>query len=59
MEATTNRRRRNVKIAILAICLIITLVCLAVAILRGDREGATLIFLSAGLTARSLAFGLI
>lgn len=58
MEATTTNRKVIVVGALVFICLIISLVCMAVAILRGDEQGAAIIFISVGLSGRSFALWL-
>lgn len=51
---TTNHTTRSWPIIVTAICLVVTLTCMVVVILRGDREGAVLLFMSAGIIANSL-----
>ncbi len=59
METTTKTNRKVITAgAIFAICLIISLVCMAVAIERGDKQSAVIIFVSVGLTARSVVLWL-
>ncbi len=55
---TTTSRKAIVTGAFFSICLVISLVCMAVAIRRGDRQGAAIIFVSVGLSARSFALWL-
>ena len=58
MNTTTTNRKSYAIGTFFLICLTISLVCLVVAIMRGDEQGAALIFISVGLSGRSAALWL-